>query len=322
MASLDLSALRRGVREAVSRTFDKPGVPAPQSAATAYQLDIVCGLVKRLVWKEYQARVIRKVRTTIDASADPDAACLKGLQPHKVLGKGIHGSAWLLKDEKTVAKVGEVVLEKEHSVTRDFDRARREFAISRAAGEAGVAPKVKDTFFCCSTDDACYYVIVMDYVPGVDLHTWNKTANAQKKIEMRERLLRRTARLLEAGIEHMDLHDGNIIVTPSGDPVIIDFSLADWARKTDGKEDADSINRIYSKTESMEDIVRYVALTLLSNGTVKLNSNNSTNNSNNSNDKKPDSIATKNTRKSISKRSDDSKGYKKSSQRSSRSRDD
>jgi len=268
-AQLDIPALRRAVASAVARSFDKPGVPAPASGASPQQLDMVCGLLKRLVWKAYQARVVKKVRVTIDASDEPDVACLKGMQPHKVLGKGIHGAAWLMKDAKTVAKVGEVYLEKEHSVTRDFDRARREFAIARAAGEAGVAPAVKDAFFCCSNDDACYYVIVMEYVPGTDLHTWNKTASAAKKADMRERLLRRTAKLLEAGIEHMDLHAGNVMVTPAGDPVIIDFSLAAWARRgTDGAEDADSVNRIYSKTESMEDIVRYVAHTLIAAGDV------------------------------------------------------
>ena len=249
----------------------KLGTPAPKYRGSEDHLAMTSSLIEEIVWREYQKVVAKKVRVGIDSSDDPLLACLKGqnLVPVKMLGKGSYGAVWLTSDKNTVVKIGNVSLEPDPPTSRNFDRVQREFQISRAAGELGVSPKIFDAFLCCANDGSCFYVIIMEFVPGVDLHTWNKKASTQQKQAMRQKLLRHTAALADAGIEHLDLHDGNVLVRDADDePVIVDFGLASWARLR-STEDDDQVNRIFSRTESMSETVRYVAKCLLVKGVIK-----------------------------------------------------
>jgi predicted Ser/Thr protein kinase len=273
MATISSDKITRAVTAVLTDMMGpKRGALAPEVSATWKQIRDASALIQPTVWAVYQKLVAKQIKVDIDSHEEPAMACLKGqpLKPYKVLGEGVHGTVWLTKrtdgkkgQTEMVVKVGNVELDNHPTVTRHFDRARREFAISKAAGELGVSPKVFDSFFCCANDDSCYYVIVMEYVPGVNLKTWKSQASPEDIDNMRLKMLQKTAILREAGIEHYDLHEGNVIVTPYDEPVVIDFSLAQWINISDFDDDEDSVQRIFSKTQTIDQIVKYVAKHLI-----------------------------------------------------------
>lgn len=279
MATISSDKITRAVTSVLTDMMgEKRGSLAPSVSASWQQIRDASALIQPIVWSVYQKLVAKQIRVEIDAGEEPAMACLRGqdLKPYKVLGEGIHGTVWLTKrtDGKStkiesVVKVGNVELDNHPTVTRHYDRARREFAISKAAGDLGISPKVFDSFFCCANDDSCYYVIVMEYVPGVDLRTWKNRATPEAIDQMRLKMLEKTRLLREAGIEHYDLHEGNVIITPYDEPVIIDFSLAQWINISDFDDDEDSVQRIFSKTQTIDQIVKYVAKHLINKKVIK-----------------------------------------------------
>lgn len=279
MATISSNKITKAVTSVLTDMMGpKRGSLAPDVSASWQQIRDASALIQPTVWSVYQKLVAKQIKVDIDASDEPAMACLKGhhLKPYKVLGEGVHGTVWLTKstdgkhkEVESVVKVGNVELDNHPTVTRHYDRARREFAISKAAGELGVSPKVFDSFFCCANDDSCYYVIVMEYVPGVDLRTWKNRATPENIENMRLKMLEKTRILREAGIEHFDLHEGNVIVTPYEEPVIIDFSLAQWINVSDFDDDEDSVQRIFSKTQTLDQIVKYVAKHLIHKNVIK-----------------------------------------------------
>lgn len=269
-ATIDLKALRKAIASAIKGM--RPGQPAPRVSATPEQIKHVVDLTRRAFLKEYQAAELRTVAKHFGEGMSAEDGCLKATDgPFTKVAEGVYGSAWLTKDKTRIFKIGKVYLVDDvgHSVTESFDNARREFAIGRKAADLGVGPKVHDSYFCCSTDDACYFVIVMDNVAGVTLKKWLKSASKSERENMRGAILDKVAVLNEAGIEHADLHSKNVLVTSDGNPYIIDYGLASWA-SYERKWDVDMVNRTFSDTVNLDDVAYYVATVLIFRGDVKI----------------------------------------------------
>lgn len=271
MATIDVKALKKGVREALKHMSDHPGEPAPDTRADYGQILAASGMISDIFKREFQAHMLREVRKTFEGD-EPTPGCLKASDgPFTAVGKGVQGSTWLTKDKKRLFKVGKVGLREEHGLTRKFEEARTEFAISEAAGDLGFGPKVHDAYFCCDEyQNDCYYVILMDYVPGKSLWEWHRKASPSKREAMRKEVLDMVHRLNDAGIEHADLHAENVIVSSeTGRPIIIDYGMASWARAERVKDEL-SINRFFSETSTLQDTAEYVAKILIQKGLIKI----------------------------------------------------
>jgi len=212
-ATIDFKALRKAVAAAIRGM--KPGEPAPKARATADQLKHLHSLLWPSVRREYEANELRTVARHFDArKTTPEGGCLKAADgPFTKVASGAYGTTWRTKDCTRIFKLSRVDLidDPGHPVTEMFDAARREFEVGKLAGDLGVGPAVHDAYFCCSTAEACYYVIVMDAVPGVTLRQWLKTAAPAARERMRAKLLTAVARLNAASVEHSDLHSKNVI---------------------------------------------------------------------------------------------------------------
>ena len=269
MATIDLRALKKAIGPAIKKMNESLGAPAPKVAASHEQILAVAGMVTYEFNKQFQQSMLREVRTFF--SGKHPSRCLDAADgPFKKLGEGVQGTVWLTKDRKRAFKIGYIGLRDDHGISRKFEETRTEFAITEAAAGLGIGPKVIDTYFCCNdTHDHCYYVLGMEFVPGKSLWEWSKKASAASKEEMRQKLLKLVRRLNDAGIEHADLHANNVIVSEqTGEPVIIDYGMASWA-KAERLKDKLSINRFFSDTTTLADAAYYVARILISDGIVK-----------------------------------------------------
>jgi serine/threonine protein kinase len=70
------------------------------------------------------------------------------------------------------------------------------------------------------------YVTAMELVEGVTLDTYIKDHGGHISPGMYQRLEHAVTSLLHAGIVHGDLHDQNVMITPTGEVKIIDFGFA------------------------------------------------------------------------------------------------
>lgn len=265
-STIDTKGLRAAVALAVRRMNRSPGAPAPKVAATHDQILAVSGMIDAVFRREYQASMLKDVqRHSADGSM---VGCITpGAGKLKFLGEGVQGCVWRSQDGKKAFKIGKVGLREEHGLTRKFEEARAEHAISTAAGKAGIGPKTLDFYFCCPDDSQCYYVLVMEFVAGKSLYEWHKTASVVKRADMRKRVLEVVKKLSAAGIEHADLHANNVVVTAAGAPVVLDFGRASWAREERVK-DRLSVDRFFSDTDTMADACYYAATLLIKSGAV------------------------------------------------------
>jgi hypothetical protein len=107
--------------------------------------------------------------------------------------------------------------------------------IGRLAEKLGVGPRVHKMFVCEPKDGAQRLVTIMQRVPGVPWSDWRAKNNVdfEKAVEM---LRRHIVRLGEAGILHLDLHNGNVMVETTKNGAVkavklIDFNMASFVNK-------------------------------------------------------------------------------------------
>jgi predicted Ser/Thr protein kinase len=132
---------------------------------------------------------------------------------------------------------------------------RKHISILQDVGNAGLTPKVFDTFICIDEKGQNTIIKVMEYVDGITLHKWIETASVANRKKAQTILQEKVQQLGQMGILHSDLHGGNIMVVPTAkggvrDVVIIDFDLAKRA-------DTSELNRV--KNIFMQDSFFYSA---------------------------------------------------------------
>ena len=102
-----------------------------------------------------------------------------------------------------------------------------EIKISRIAGELEIGPKV----IMASKDKNNRGILVMSRVEGVTLDKYHQRYRRSVTDEFNQKvndsINRQTGRLLEAGVNHGDLHKGNVIVNNRGEVTIIDYGFAE-----------------------------------------------------------------------------------------------
>ncbi len=173
------------------------------------------------------------------------------------IGRGGQAVVWLAEDTRLPRRVALKVL-------RGSGLLQSSEARSRFLVEARAASRLDDPLICPVYEvgeDGEHAFIAMRYVPGISLARMIASArsgngagelidlatdsshersgaagnsgSAPSQRDRRHRLLRlfeRVARSLhaahEAGIIHRDIKPGNLMITPDGDPVILDFGLA------------------------------------------------------------------------------------------------
>ena len=159
--------------------------------------------------------------------------------------------------------------------------------MARLAAQAGVGPRVLDAFVCRARRGRHHGVIVMQHVTGPPLRQWLRAASPRALRAMRGRLETLIERMHAASLYHNDLHTGNVVVTRSGAPVLVDFGAASaearprWA----GRGGRDGRHRDFDVLDDLEAaratsarrgddlegrIVRHVARRLLARGVVRV----------------------------------------------------
>lgn len=68
--------------------------------------------------------------------------------------------------------------------------------------------------------------IVMEYVDGVSPAEWIPAHSPREVMQLQVQLLQTLSKLHSAGVIHRDIKPDNIIILPSGQPVLIDFGTA------------------------------------------------------------------------------------------------
>jgi predicted Ser/Thr protein kinase len=227
------------------------------------------GMLFPLVDTAYMQSALGKVRERI-SSKGKETSCLGAFHHDPVkLASGADGTVYRLGD-KVVAKVGKVHKNHHgHIPNANAEQANLEIEMARTAGAHGLSPRVHDTFFCAS-DDTFYYVIVMDMVKGELLDDWESRATPRQAKAMHAKVTRALDKLYALGIEHNDLHAGNVMVREDGSPVIIDYSRARRANAP-VTADRESAARIFERLPwTVSELTTLVVGDLLAKGVLKV----------------------------------------------------
>ncbi|MAG57144.1 MAG: hypothetical protein CMJ83_12695 [Planctomycetes bacterium] len=177
-----------------------------------------------------ETRVLGKTRseaTHFFPRARPEA-----IGPYKVieqLGRGGQGEVWLCEDTRLSRRVAVKVLVgwRAHEDETLLDRFRREAEVASRLDHPGICP----VFEMDRDGDTPF--IVMPYIDGEPLsirlargRRTETSSNVSEMIVLMEGAARALHAAHEAGIVHRDIKPGNIMVREDGEPVILDFGLA------------------------------------------------------------------------------------------------
>jgi serine/threonine protein kinase len=197
--------------------------------------------------EEAVAREFLQLRERGRAAAGPAAARDARLGPYELLaelGSGGQGKVWLARDPRLQRHVALKILRGGARAMVSPERFRREARIAARLDHPGL----------CSVhdfgEDGDALWLAMHFVPGESLANllqrarselgpgrhgallWPGTmpANEAGRIHAILAAIERSALALHhahaAGILHRDVKPGNLVVTPTGDPVLVDFGLA------------------------------------------------------------------------------------------------
>ena len=169
-----------------------------------------------------------------DASAsndgeEPDAP--RTLGPYELireLGRGGQGTVWLARDPRLDREVALKVVPRSPLLGEVSRRFQREARTASQLDHPGLCP-----VFDVGTGENLAW-IAMRYVPGQTLaerlSERDGAPRSAGELAADVLLLERLARALhvahQAGIVHRDVKPSNVIVTPEGDPVLLDFGIA------------------------------------------------------------------------------------------------
>ena len=221
-----------------------------------------------IVAKEYlrQENLRREqisAESVVETSNEEDVACETGgeqhLGPYRLLhelGRGGQGSVWLAADTRIQRRVALKLLSGFFITDDRRKRLRREAESVARLAHPGICSVLE-----AEVEGEQPY-IAMQYVPGQDLAaSLNAAQAARAEGEVPEGLpwvpadrqeqsrclhfFERAARALhaahEADLVHRDIKPGNLIVTPDGEPVLLDFGLAQDLQSVDGLTRSDDL---------------------------------------------------------------------------------
>ncbi|MDP6739860.1 MAG: protein kinase [Planctomycetota bacterium] len=201
--------------------------------------------------------------SVVETSDEEDVACEtdgeQHLGPYRLLhelGRGGQGSVWLAADTRIQRRVALKLLSGFFITDDRRKRLRREAESVARLAHPGICSVLE-----AEVEGEQPY-IAMQYVPGQDLAaSLNAAQAARAEGEVLEGLpwvpadrqeqsrclhfFERAARALhaahEADLVHRDIKPGNLIVTPDGEPVLLDFGLAQDLQSVDGLTRSDDL---------------------------------------------------------------------------------
>ena len=165
----------------------------------------------------------------------PAAISRERIGPYRIvreIGRGGQGTVYLAEDSRFARRVALKVLPDRAPDAPDDPDARRSAA--RLKREAEVVSRLDHPGICVVHEmgsDGGERYIAMRYVEGETLARKIAASTTDRRdVDRILNLVERCARALhvahEAGVVHRDVKPGNIMVTPEGEPVILDFGLA------------------------------------------------------------------------------------------------
>jgi len=176
------------------------------------------------VAREFLRLTAAPPRASDDGTGEPGAGD-DTIGPYRVLGeigRGGQGVVYLAEDTRLGRTVALKVLARTVGTTSAIERFRREAVLSSRLEHPGIC-LVYDT-----GQDGDLHYIAMRYVPGESLAT--KLAGGALDHDDVLSWIESAARALhaahQAGVVHRDVKPGNIMITPDGDVVLLDFGLA------------------------------------------------------------------------------------------------
>jgi serine/threonine protein kinase len=225
--------------------------------------DLYLAILTPVVQSAYMQHFVGEIREKFQGHDEiPDCLSAFGGNDAVKLSAGQDGVVYKLPDG-TIAKLTLLRTHVDHPIPDPYmASAKYEVDIATRAGKLGVAPKVRDSFFCCSSR-RCYSVIIMDMINGPTLTRWSRNASTDEQDAMMQKLTASLKKLHAAGIVHADLHSNNVMVGEDGEPLIIDFGRS-FFMKEEGVRDIASIARTFHHTPgALDELVELVLLDLV-----------------------------------------------------------
>ncbi|HTE04848.1 MAG TPA: serine/threonine-protein kinase, partial [Planctomycetota bacterium] len=154
--------------------------------------------------------------------ADPDAPRVAHYRLVRELGRGGQGTVWLARDERLNRSVALKLVPRSPLVEDLAPRFRREAQLAGRLDHPGIC-----AVYDVGCDDSVAWM-ALRFVEGVTLA--RRIAAGPLPREEALSLLEGAARALhvahEGGIVHRDVKPANLMITPAGEPVVLDFGVA------------------------------------------------------------------------------------------------
>ncbi len=174
------------------------------------------------------SKFLSRVRTLVGGSLGPEGAPrIPGYRAQSVVSTGAQGIVYRAVQESTARTVAiKTLMAGEASSPRQRARAEREAEIAARLRHPNIV-----TVFESRTLGDGRIAVVMEYVDGVPLDAWRPSG--ESPAGRQRELLRVFVSVCGAvhhahlnGVIHRDLKPDNILVTPDGRPVVLDFGIA------------------------------------------------------------------------------------------------
>jgi len=220
----------RRVRELFHEAAARP--PAERDAflqaACAGQPDLYQELRGLLAGDRQSGSVVGDAIRSVARDLDEPALVGSRIGPYRLLeriAEGGMGTVYL-------AEHGEPDLERRVAIKLVRRGMEAEFVLSRFRRERQILSALEHPgiarLYDGGTTEAGLPYFVMEYVEGVDLLSW--CDSRRLSVDERIRLFRRVCEAVQYAHQHLvvhrDLKPSNILVTPQGDPKLLDFGIA------------------------------------------------------------------------------------------------
>jgi formylglycine-generating enzyme required for sulfatase activity len=176
----------------------------------------------------HEAVITAEYERVTALAADAAESAPGQLGPYRLvreLGRGGQGAVWLAEDTRLSRNVALKVVPRSPLFDELSPRLEREARAASSLDHAGIC-----AVYDVGADDAVSW-IAMRYVEGETLaQHLTAVADGERDALDRVSVIEATARALhvahEAGIVHRDVKPANVMLTPAGEPVVLDFGVA------------------------------------------------------------------------------------------------